>query len=164
MANGQTVISQDYFPGVGYGNEPSRTVVNNKYSFSLSLMYVKADNSREIRVIENDIWKDNRDGYFNDMSVANGDVYLCGSLTEQHGYRYQIVYWKNGQKTVLAEDANMSCFAREIRVLGNDIFVLGYLNSNGVIWKNGEVIFTTSDYREGFYHIAILPHDSSRTW
>ena len=73
-------------------------------------------------------------GDVEDIAISGNDVYMAGvSLSVA-------VYWKNGQKVVLANNASST----GIVVSGNDVYVCGFTitggRANAVYWKNGQQI------------------------
>ena len=76
----------------------------------------------------------------NDPTPAKpADVYVAGNFNTlaPSGYNFIPVYWKNGVMTKLSESPGD---ARAMAIVGNDIYVIGKLDSNGdkwSIWKNG---------------------------
>jgi hypothetical protein len=102
-------------------------------------------------------------GQLRDLIVSNGDIYVGGYLYDEARTNYA-VYWKNGQKTVLASNSQ-NTWITKIQVIGNDVFVFGYYANKQVVWKNGEIIFTAKpEEYENISHFAVLPHDPNRTW
>ncbi len=78
-------------------------------------------------------------GYVYGIYVANGDVYVAGA--EYFGppiiaqYATPVI-WKNGAPTRLLNTSDNS-FAWAVAVSGNDVYAIGNVNSEGVMWKNG---------------------------
>jgi hypothetical protein len=66
-----------------------------------------------------------------DMEVVGHDVYFVGYtknplLTAE---RYELVYWKNGVKTVLDNNINNPTFQAKIKVVTNTVYVIGNTSS-----------------------------------
>jgi len=80
------------------------------------------------------------------VSVNNGDVYVTGYqyVIGANPSNYNAVYWKNGVMTQLSAN---NALAYAIAVSGNDVYVAGDENINGVIlatiWKNGTATHLT---------------------
>jgi hypothetical protein len=75
------------------------------------------------------------------MVASGNDIYASGNLLEDQYSNgiytpYQASYWKNGNLVKLS-DGSGSSSAASIAVSGNDVYVGGVNNSEGVIWKNG---------------------------
>ena len=88
------------------------------------------------------LWKNGKEFYLNTLSgeseataiFLNGkDVYIAGSIERS------AVYWKNGVAVRLAENGS----AKDIKVIGSDVYVVGEYFDNVVgkrvaaLWKNG---------------------------
>lgn len=66
-----------------------------------------------------------------DMEVVGNDVYFVGYtknplLTAE---RYELVYWKNGVKTVLDNNIDNPTFQAKIKVVNNTVYVIGNTSS-----------------------------------
>jgi len=118
-------------------------------------------------------WKDGQrvslpdGGYVAGITVSGNDVYMAGY--DNNGA--EAVYWKNGQKVVLAGNTNAltGCVATGIAVSGNDVYACGslsnpYVDTNvpeyctAVYWKNGQRITLSS--QSVAYTTGIAVHGS----
>ena len=66
-----------------------------------------------------------------DMEIVGNDLYFVGYtknplLTAE---RYELVYWKNGVKTVLDNNIDNPTFQAKIKIVNNTVYVIGYTSS-----------------------------------
>lgn len=108
------------------------------------------------------LWKNGKEIYINSLSgesqataiFINGkDVYISGSIGRS------AVYWKNGVAVQLDENGS----ARDIKVIGNDIYVVGqYLDEKAgkrlaALWKNGiKTKLSKSDQQSDAFSVVLL--------
>ncbi|WP_396165728.1 hypothetical protein [Flavobacterium sp.] len=66
-----------------------------------------------------------------DMEVVGNDVYFVGYTKNPliAAEIYELVYWKNGVKTVLDNNINNPTFQAKIKVVTNNVYVIGYTSS-----------------------------------
>ena len=66
-----------------------------------------------------------------DMEIVGNDVYLVGYTKNPliSAEIYELVYWKNGVKTVLDNNINNPTFQAKIKVVNNVIYVIGYTSN-----------------------------------
>lgn len=66
-----------------------------------------------------------------DMEIVGNDVYFVGYTKNPliSAEIYELVYWKNGVKTVLDNNINNPTFQAKIKVVNNVIYVIGYTSS-----------------------------------
>lgn len=66
-----------------------------------------------------------------DMEVVGNDVYFVGYTKNPliAAEIYELVYWKNGVKTVLDNNINNPTFQAKIKVVNNTIYVIGYTSN-----------------------------------
>ena len=92
-----------------------------------------------------------------DMAISNnGNVYVLGTYT---GTPSQCMYWKNGEKVVLAEGNFVEVY--QMQIIGNDVYVYGTEDrrtNNKIIWKNGEIYRTFVNLAKTF---AVVPRNVS---
>lgn len=108
-----------------------------------------------------------RDAWATDIFVSeNNDVYVLGEETDVDATGQptnNIVYWENGQRTIVATDATD---AFSIFVKNSDVYVLGRLGGPGFsqgdakYWKNGVASsFTNGGTRPVGYQITVSGND-----
>lgn len=66
-----------------------------------------------------------------DMEIVGNDVYFVGYTKNPliSAEIYELVYWKNGVKTVLDNNINNPTFQAKIKVVNNVIYVIGYTSN-----------------------------------
>ena len=66
-----------------------------------------------------------------DMEVVGNDVYFVGYTKNPliAAEIYELVYWKNGVKTVLDNNINNPTFQAKIKVVNNTVYVIGYTSN-----------------------------------
>lgn len=66
-----------------------------------------------------------------DMEVVDNDVYFVGYTKNPliAAESYELVYWKNGVKTVLDNNINNITFQAKIKVVNNTVYVIGYTSN-----------------------------------
>lgn len=66
-----------------------------------------------------------------DIEVVDNDVYFVGYTKNPliAAEIYELVYWKNGVKTVLDNNINNITFQAKIKVVNNNVYVIGYTSS-----------------------------------
>jgi hypothetical protein len=71
--------------------------------------------------------------------VSGGHVYAAGVIdpTNNTTNKSYAVLWIDGQ-TILLSNGRILDRANSVYVAGNDVYVTGWLDSGGVLWKNGE--------------------------
>jgi hypothetical protein len=88
------------------------------------------------------LWKNGKETYINGLQgqsqataifIKGKDIYISGMIGQN------AVYWKNGVAVPLADNAS----ARDIKVIGNDVYVAGQYydviaqRRVATLWKNG---------------------------
>ncbi len=71
----------------------------------------------------------------NSIVVSNGDVYAAGEEVNASNIRVA-KYWKNGVAVSLS-DGTTDSYLSAIRVVNNDIYATGGVNTVATYWKNG---------------------------
>lgn len=108
------------------------------------------------------LWKNGQEIYINTLLgeseataifISGKDVYISGSIGRS------AVYWKNGIAVTLADNAT----ARDIKVIGNDVYVTGqYYDALAgtrvaVLWKNGvEKKLTKTNQSSDAFSVVLL--------
>ena len=66
-----------------------------------------------------------------DMEVVGSDIYFVGYTKNPiiAAEIYELVYWKNGVKTVLDNNINNPTFQAKIKIVNNTVYVIGYTSS-----------------------------------
>ncbi len=66
-----------------------------------------------------------------DMEIVGNDLYFVGYTKNPliSAEIYELVYWKNGVKTVLDNNINNPTFQAKIKVVNNVIYVIGYTSN-----------------------------------
>lgn len=66
-----------------------------------------------------------------DMEVIGSDIYFVGYTKNPliAAEIYELAYWKNGVKTVLDNNINNITFQAKIKVVNNNVYVIGYTSS-----------------------------------
>jgi hypothetical protein len=72
----------------------------------------------------------------NTQSKPAENVYVAGTEYNIPTGKYIAKYWKNG-KAVNLTDGTKESFPVDIKVVNNDVYVLGYEAPDNVYWKNG---------------------------
>ena len=72
------------------------------------------------------------------ITVNANDVYIAGLIMD--GGKKSIVYWKNGIKNIVIEEQVAFVKVHDLKVVGNDMYILGKRNLTPCYWKNGKMI------------------------
>jgi hypothetical protein len=76
--------------------------------------------------------------------VSQNNIYVAGDGINPATGKYQAIYWKNGEGTLLTDGSNHA-FAYSIFVSGTDVYVAGReLGSKAKYWKNGMAVSLSS--------------------
>ena len=126
------VLTSDASEGMGIAKNGNDIIVaGNVYTYNASYAVVWINGVQSY--VENTPSSDMSRAF--NIYVKDGDVYITGT---KNGLP---AYWKNGQAVIL--DPHTAGAARDIKVLGNDIYVVGdHYNvfsrrTVAILWKNG---------------------------
>ena len=99
----------------------------------------------------------------NSITVVNGDVYIAGyasTSTDLSNSRDIATLWKNGVAQSMGQDT-IDTYAYSVSVEDTNVYVVGRKfvynyppprsRNIGVVWKNGEELFTIDDGTAGFF-------------
>ena len=67
----------------------------------------------------------------------NGNYYVIGYVNDSDGV-IKAVIWKNGIFSFLSNDIDSFSLANDVTVFRDDIYVVGTIGGQAVVWKNGE--------------------------
>lgn len=73
------------------------------------------------------------------VSISGNDVYFAGFERNAEGANIAVV-WKNGVPARLSSSKG-GAGVSNLAVLGQDVYVVGYLEGNATYWKNGKATF-----------------------
>ena len=80
------------------------------------------------------------DGQVYGMALSGQDVYVAGAVKSADGRHENATLWKNGMAMDYSGTASGSAivsFAEGLQVVGDDLYVSGWLYPSAVVWKNG---------------------------
>lgn len=97
-----------------------------------------------------------QDRSISSMAVSNGKVYVT-TIELTSTWQFKAMVWIDG---VASEDYPDAAEINGIFVDGEDVYVAGRTNTEGVIWKNAEPLYTcTSDFTPLFCDVTVVDGD-----
>ncbi len=126
--------------------------------------------------VETSLWDETiYSGSANSIFVSGKDVYVagtCSKITSSTPYYQSACYWKNG-KLIILETGNTNSWveAGTIYVKDGDVYVIGSINNDAILWINDKAInLTNNTHTSGYinsskkqtraHSIVVLPDKS----